>query len=1094
MVVNTIKSELFFELVYALSGLSGEDEILAKSLPMYLRKLNCFAACIVKAEDGAYSPKAVLPKVYQDNNVWKDVLALAPQQSDADFQALHHEDDSYYLYPLEDYGFLMLGRKKPLDIELAHELAPIAGFLGRSLKQALDHEFRKAAEEQIHDRETLNNLIMNSAFDGIAIIDGDGAVRYWNSAAERIFGWTAAEMLGAKLSNTIIPHGLRPLHDKGMARFKATGEAKVLNSLLELPALHRDGHEFPIELSIITLHQGGQDFYCGFMKDISHRREKDEIIRQQLELQDLLIKISSTYINIDLAEVENAIQHSLEDMGRFVGADRVYIFEYDFNSQTVSNTFEWCAEDIPAEIDNLQQVPIAYIPQWVEQHRQGEPFYIPDVGQLPHDGPEGLRAILEPQGIQSLIAIPMLSTRELIGFVGFDSVKQKHEYTDKERKLLFLFAQLLINVFERKHKEKLLATQEEKYRNIIANMNLGLLEVDRNEIIIFANQSFCDISGYSLEELVGNHTSMLLFRTEDVELVHSKDALRDGGVSDNYELAVRNKAGEPRWWFISGAPNYNDKGERIGSIGIHLDITRQKQLEQELAVALSKAEDASKAKEAFLANMSHEIRTPLNAIIGMIRELGREDLTPKQQLYLSHSETAARHLLNILNNVLDISKIEAGEFDLDIRAFSLSSVISNVKSILMSKAAEKGLRMNVLVSPDIAPCHIGDGTRIRQILINLIGNAIKFTEAGKVSLIVEIEHEDTHNQTIKFTIQDTGVGMSDEFMEKLFSKFAQEEDKTTRRFEGTGLGMAITQEMIQLMNGHIEVSSRKNQGTTIEVSLKLAIGDPAKLYSAPEAHKAGSLQGVRVLLVEDNDMNRYIASQSLRHFECEVTEAINGQDAIDKLAKYPIDIVLMDIQMPVMDGVEATRHIRQHVSRSLPIIALTANAFKKDIDHYLAVGMNDYVTKPFEENLLFSTIANHTASHRSHATPAAEGQPLYDLGKLREISRGDHLFLHKMIGIFAEQTPVAISEMKAAMAAGHWDSVSKLAHRIKPSIDNMGIQTLQSVIRDIEAKAKSDPPDELTIAALLERTEEVIAAVLERLREDFDHTTTTPNG
>jgi PAS domain S-box-containing protein len=1085
MVTNTIKSELFFELVYALSGLSGEDDILAKSLPMYLRKLNCFAACIVKMEGEAYTKKAILPKVFQNNDVWKDVLNQASQQGDSDFQELHRQDGSYYLYRLEDYGLLILGRKKPLEAELAHELAPIAGFLGRSLKQALDHELRKAAEAQTRDREALNDLIMNSAFDAIAIVDGDGTVRYWNSAAENIFGWTAAEMQGTKMSESIIPHGMRHAHDSGMERFRKTGEAKVLNRLLELPAMHRSGREFPIELSIITLNQGDKDFYCGFMKDISHRKEKDEIIRQQLELQDLLIKISSTYINIDLDKVEIAIQDSLEDMGRFVGADRAYIFEYDFKQLTVSNTFEWCTEGITAEMANLQEVPIEYIPQWVEQHRKGEPFYIPDISQLPEDGPDGLRAILEPQGIQSLIAIPMRSTRELIGFVGFDSVRSKHEYTDKERKLLFLFAQLLINVFERKHKEKLLATQEEKYRNIIANMNLGLLEVDRDEKIIFANQSFCDISGYAIEELVGHHTSILLSTTEDIALLNSKDALRDKGVSDNYELAVRNKAGEPRWWFISGAPNYNDKGERVGSIGIHLDITRQKELEQELAVALSKAEEASKAKEAFLANMSHEIRTPLNAIIGMIRELGREDLTPKQQLYLSHSETAARHLLNILNNVLDISKIEAGEFDLDIREFSLSSVISNVKSILMSKANEKGLRMNVLVSPDIAPCHIGDGTRIRQILINLIGNAIKFTEEGKVSLIVEVDHEDARQQTIKFTIQDTGVGMSEVFMDKLFSKFSQEEDKTTRRFEGTGLGMAITQEMIQLMDGQIAVSSLKNQGTTIAVRLQLPIGDPAKLYSAPETPKAGSLRGVRVLLVEDNDMNRYIATQSLRHFDCEVTEAINGQDAIDKLARHPIDIVLMDIQMPVMDGVEATRHIRQHISRTLPIIALTANAFKKDIDHYLAVGMNDYVTKPFEENLLFTTIANHTASQRTQAIPVGEGQPLYDLSKLREISRGDTLFLHKMISIFAEQTPIAISDMKAALAAGQWDSMSKLAHRIKPSIDNMGIISLQSVVRDIESKAKSDQPDAMVLAALLAKTETVIANVLELLRMDF---------
>ncbi len=1081
MVDNTLKSELFFELVYSLSGLSGETDILRKGLPMYLRKLSCFAACVMKKDGDHYAERAVLPAAFRTTTLWRELLdeALYKEQNDAKYCCeIQRKEGYFYLYRMAEYGVLILGRKNPLDHVITRELAPIATFLGKSLKQTVDQELRLQAEQLIREREELNRLIMDSAMDAITIVDSQGVVQYWNPAAEEIFGWTAPEVVGQRTLDAIIPH-IGPLH--------TTQPDPMLNRLLEIPALHKFGHEFPIELSVISLNQNNNSYFCGFIKDISQRKNKDEIIRQQIELQDLLIKISSSLINIDLNKVEAVIQSSLEEIGRFVGADRAYVFDYDFSDFTTSTTHEWCDGGISSEKDNLQKVPLIYIPQWLEQHQKSEPFYIPDIRGLPYDGPNGLRATLEAQGIQSLISIPMRSHDDLIGFVGFDSVRKRHLYTDKEKKLLFLFAQMLINVFERRQREKLLTTQEEKYRNIIANMNLGLLEVDKEETILFANQRFCDISGYSFEELIGQKSTIFLMYPAHEHMLRQKENLREQGISDNYELAAKNKAGEPRWWFVSGAPNYNDKGDRTGSIGIHLDITQQKRLEQDLEIAKNKAEEASQAKEAFLANMSHEIRTPLNAIIGMIRELGREDLTPKQQLYLSHSETAARHLLNIINNVLDISKIEAGEFDLDIREFSLSSVISNVKSILQTRAAEKGLHMNVLVSPDIAPCHLGDGTRIRQILINLIGNAIKFTEKGRVSLLAEVVSEDAHSQMLKFTITDTGVGMSETVMNTLFSKFSQEEDKSTRRFEGTGLGMAITQEMIQLMKGRIQVSSQKNEGTAIEVTLRLELGDPSRLYAAAEAQRPGSLRGIKVLLVEDNDMNRYIACQSLSHFDCDVIEAVNGKDAIEKLTENPVDIVLMDVQMPVMDGVEATRYIREHISRSLPIIALTVNAFKKDIDHYLASGMNDYVTKPFEENILFNAIANHAPSSSLRAADSAHAPkaPLYNLTKLRDISRGNTDFLYKMIGIFAEQTPATLHDMQTALAAAQWEKLSKLAHRIKPGIDNMGITALTTVIRDIEARAKAASPDAQRLADMLQSTHQIVQQVVTQLRADL---------
>ncbi|MGB3799070.1 MAG: PAS domain S-box protein, partial [Lewinella sp.] len=268
------------------------------------------------------------------------------------------------------------------------------------------------------------------------------------------------------------------------------------------------------------------------------------------------------------------------------------------------------------------------------------------------------------------------------------------------------FCGFMKDISVRKAAENRLRSQEEKFRNIIANMNLGLLEVDKDRTVLFANQCFCDISGFAEDELLGQDTDSFL-----------PAPLSFGATADGYELGVRNKAGEMRWWFVSTAPNYKASGELVGAIGIFLDITDQKMLESELAVAKTRAEEGSIAKEAFLANMSHEIRTPLNAIIGMIRELSREELSPKQHTYLSHTDTAARHLLSIVNDILDLSKIEAGELELDDHDFSLDALIANIKSILDGKAMKKGISLDFQLDDRIWQAHNGDSARLRQVLI-----------------------------------------------------------------------------------------------------------------------------------------------------------------------------------------------------------------------------------------------------------------------------------------------------------------------------------------------------------------------------------------
>ncbi|SFC66810.1 PAS domain S-box-containing protein [Flexibacter flexilis DSM 6793] len=834
----------------------------------------------------------------------------------------------------------------------------------------------------------------------------------------------------------------------------------------------------------------------GVIMDKTKLYTAESSLQQELHLQETLTDIASTYINLDVSEIENTINQSLRKMGQFVDADRAYIFDYDFEKNTTSNTYEWCNEGIESEINNLQNVPMEYFPQWVEQHRKGLPFYIPDVSKLIHTGAHGLKAILQAQGIKSLMAIPMIDKEELIGFVGFDSVRMYHNYSEKETRLLTLFAQMLINVRSRQRWQKQLILQEEKFRNIIANMDLGLLEIDNNGGIVFFNQSFSSMFGYSLDKLQGFKLVDVL-SDSDKEIIMQRIEQRQAGLTESYEYKTRSKDGSDLWLFISGAPNYNDKGQVTGSISIFLDITEQKVLEEQLAQAKSFAEAAAKAKELFLANMSHEIRTPLNVIIGMIRQLSKEQLSLQQSFYVKHSETAAKHLLTILNNILDIAKIESGELQIISKEFSLSVLAYNVHSIMHSQVKEKNLKFKLNVSPDLKPALLGDETRIRQVLINLIGNAIKFTDFGAISINVKVWQTTATHQRVSVEVEDSGIGMSQAFLGKIFDKFSQEQNNANRRYEGTGLGLAISNDLVRLMGGQLTVQSQKGQGSVFGFELDLPIGNEKNLLTASTHIQTGAFKGKKVLMAEDNEMNRFIARQSLEYLGFEIMEAENGQMAVDIVRAQRFDLILMDIQMPIMDGEKATEIIRKELKIDTPIIALTANAFRHDIDKYLDKGMNDFIIKPYDEDYFIGKI-QHVLGGEAVSIKEAEQlaraemkmleaeKPtnglLYDLTYLEKMSRGNKAFVDKMVSVFVEQTKQTMTDLVEALEAGQIDRINKVSHKAKASIDQMGIKSLYNTIRVLE-KFDPESKDKESLRLLIGQTNQLLQQTIDQLTQ-----------
>lgn len=520
---------------------------------------------------------------------------------------------------------------------------------------------------------------------------------------------------------------------------------------------------------------------------------------------------------------------------------------------------------------------------------------------------------------------------------------------------------LIENISKWKQANKMLEMSEEKWRFVIENMELSLIEVDNDGNVTNPHKRFCELTGYSKEELIGKDPASLLIKdAESLKTMKKNIAIRKEGKNSAYELEIEKKNGEKAWLLISGAPLKNENQEVIGSIGIHMDITPRKMMLQDLEEAKQQAEDSAKAKENFLANMSHEIRTPMNAIMGMTRLLKESKEQVDKEKYLDAIENSAQNLLVIINDILDISKIEANKLQLESISFDLFKVLDDTELLLRYKTEEKGILLDFNREQTVPQYVLGDPVRLSQILTNLLSNAIKFTEKGSVSCSVQAIKNENNTVKLKFRITDTGIGIAQDKLDKIFKSFTQEDQATSRKFGGTGLGLAITKSLVELHNGSIDVLSTKNKGTTFNVEIDYEEAhQPIEIKSNQDKIKSLSkIAGARVLLVEDHEINKFLAETILTNWNMSVDHAYNGKEAIEKIEKEnDYDIILMDVQMPIMDGLTTTKLLRQKGILT-PIIALTANAIKGDDQKCLDAGMDDYVSKPIDPSTLFNKILN----------------------------------------------------------------------------------------------------------------------------------------
>jgi signal transduction histidine kinase/CheY-like chemotaxis protein len=519
-----------------------------------------------------------------------------------------------------------------------------------------------------------------------------------------------------------------------------------------------------------------------------------------------------------------------------------------------------------------------------------------------------------------------------------------------------------------------------------------------------------------------------------------EEAARQRALIDNIKDAIRT---------ISPEKEINDDDIlRIGEILTNTAIER-KEFEKQLDESRQKAEESLETRKLFLANISHEIRTPISAISGMSGILADTDISETQQQYVRAIQSSSKSLMVIVNDILDMSKLESGKFSAEFIPFDLRSILDPLYTTYLLRTDEKGIAFSVDYPSDMPKWLFGDPTRLGQILNNLISNAIKFTDKGKVSLKITFEKKGKHNKFC-FRVTDTGIGIDQDKLKTIFEFFSQEDNTITRRFGGTGLGLAISKSISELLGGEITVESEKNVGSAFQFSVTMSEASEQLQNEATVVHS--DLKGKNVLIVEDNELNRFLAVTILKKWNANIHIAVNGEEAVKAVSNLELDIVLMDIQMPIMDGVAAAIAIRSELRSNVPIIALTANALESEKEKCWQAGMNEYITKPYNPEFLREKIIFLT---ENNSKSEGHNSEQISLDNLQTLMNGSKEQMIRMTTVFLDQIEKHFNELKFALNENNLDQISAITHTLKSSFKLFGLNKTGVLLERIEQRAKT---------------------------------------
>ena len=647
-----------------------------------------------------------------------------------------------------------------------------------------------------------------------------------------------------------------------------------------------------------------------------------------------------------------------------------------------------------------------------------------------------------------------------------------------------------------------LAEQHRLFRQVIDTLPHPIYLKDGHGNYLLANRAMAAIFGMTPDELVRAGTATVpTATTADIAryLQQDRQVLATGQdltLEDSYTHLDGRVS-----WFSSVKRLFMQADGTAQVLGLDSDITELKRTQQALENAIATAEVDAQAKQDFLANMSHEIRTPLHGILGLTGVLAKTTLGRSQHDYLRLLGDSAEHLLMVLNDVLTTARLGAGKLQPETIPFSPQELLTSCAALLRPRAREKGLRMRVEKPADL-PAILGDSHRLRQVLLNLVSNAIKFTETGHVLLRCRpvrgpLGHaEPTGAVWLQFTVSDTGMGMTAETLDKVFEPFAQAAVSTSREYGGSGLGLSISEGLVELMGGVLRVSSEIGEGSTFAFTLAF-LPEPVAVPACLEVPADALVDPItgRILVVEDNMVNSLLAETVLRNWGWQVTTAASGPAAIQLFSQRPFDLVLMDIQMPGMDGETAASALREHpdpTRAATPIIALTARAQAGEAERLQATGFAGYLAKPYREEQLLETMQavltrqSPTTTRTLHTPvfPMTAANTLYDLSNVRQLVRHDETIVRRLAWAFIETTPAILTALDEALTRADWEAAGDAAHHLKSSLDGLGVETLRCVIREIELYGETSPT--LTSAAQqVAQVRAVTEQVMADLRGEF---------